>query len=68
MIELGEGLKKLRESNPLGKPAVSTNPDPRELPETEKSTRSIPGHLPGFWHKYRRGLPGQERCGGERCA
>jgi hypothetical protein len=36
MSELGEGLKKLKgRVTPIGQPAVSTNPDPRELPETE---------------------------------
>jgi hypothetical protein len=29
------------ESDPIGRPAVSTYPDPRELPETESSTRGI---------------------------
>ena len=27
------------EGDPIGRPAVSTNPDPRELPETEPPTR-----------------------------
>jgi hypothetical protein len=33
-----------RESNPIGRLAVSTNPDPRKLPETEPSTWSIQDH------------------------
>jgi len=32
-----------KESHPTGRPAVSTNPDPMELPETEPPTRSIQG-------------------------
>jgi hypothetical protein len=39
MVELGEGLKKQRGE----RPAVSTNPDLRELPEIEPPTRSIHG-------------------------
>ena len=44
MVELGEGLKKLNlEGKPIGRPAVSTNPDPRELPEVESPTTSVQG-------------------------
>ena len=44
MVELGEGLKKLKgKTNPVGRPSVSTNPDPRELPETEPPARSMHG-------------------------
>jgi hypothetical protein len=40
MFELGERLKKLKEEgDPIGRPSVSTNPDPREVPETEPPTR-----------------------------
>jgi len=45
-----------RESNPLGRPAVSTNPDPRELPETEPRTQNMHGPIQGPWHKYSNGL------------
>jgi hypothetical protein len=34
MVELGERLKKLKGSDPIGRPAFSTYPEPRELPET----------------------------------
>jgi hypothetical protein len=40
IVELGGGLKKLKgEGNPIGRPAVSTNLDPWELPDTEPPTR-----------------------------
>ena len=32
-----------RKSDPIERPAVSTNPDPRELPDTEPPTRTIQG-------------------------
>ena len=51
------------EVSPIGRPAVSTNPDPRELPETEPPTRSIHRPVLGPWHKYSRGLPGQALVG-----
>ena len=40
MIELEKGLKKLkgRAGEPIRRPTVSTNPNPRELPETEPPT------------------------------
>ena len=40
MEELGEGLKALKEipNNPTGRPTVSTNLDPWELPDTELKT------------------------------
>jgi hypothetical protein len=45
MVELGEGLKKPNgEGNSIGKPAVSTNWEPRELPETEKPIGNIHTH------------------------
>ena len=40
MVELGEGLKKLRGGDLIGRPALSTCPDPRELPEAKSPTRS----------------------------
>jgi hypothetical protein len=41
MIELEKGLKKLkgRAGEPIRRPTVSTNPNPRELPETEPPMR-----------------------------
>ena len=42
----------------MERPAVSTYPDPRELPETEPPTRSIHGPVRGHWHKYSIGLHG----------
>jgi hypothetical protein len=57
-IEEAEG-----DINPKGRPAVSTNSDPRELPETEQPTRSIQGSVKGHWHKYSRSLPGQALVG-----
>jgi hypothetical protein len=59
MVELWEGLKKLkgRETLYLGRPSVSTNPDPRKLLETKTPTRSIQGLGQGPWHIYNRGLP-----------
>lgn len=47
MTELGKGLKKLKS---IGRPAVSTYPDPRELPETEPPTRNIYRAVLGHWH------------------
>jgi hypothetical protein len=47
-----------RENDPIGKPADSTSPDPRELPETELLTRRMPSPIRGPWHIYSRGLPG----------
>jgi hypothetical protein len=35
MEELGEGLKELKGMTPVGRPTVSTNLDPWEIPETE---------------------------------
>ena len=43
MVELGEGLKKLKGRAAIGRPAISTYPDPRELLETEPPTRSMHG-------------------------
>jgi hypothetical protein len=60
MIELEEGLKEAEgENDPMGRPAASTYPDPRELPETEPPTRSTRRLVQGPWNKYSRGLPGQ---------
>jgi hypothetical protein len=39
MAELGEGLKKLKRRDPLGRLSVLTNPEPSELPETEQQIR-----------------------------
>ena len=33
-------MKKLRGGDLIGRPAVSTSPDPRELPEAKSPTRS----------------------------
>jgi hypothetical protein len=46
------------ESGPIGRSTVSTNPDPRELLETELPTRSIHNPIWGRWYVYSRGLPG----------
>jgi hypothetical protein len=36
MVELGEGWKKLRRrATSIGRPAISTNPGPWKLPDTE---------------------------------
>jgi hypothetical protein len=43
MVELGEGLKKLKGRVSLLEKHVSTNPDHRDFPETEPSTRSTHG-------------------------
>ena len=39
MVELGEGWKKLKEGDPIGRPAVTANLDPWELTDTESPTR-----------------------------
>jgi hypothetical protein len=58
IIEEAEG-----ESNLIGRPEVSTYPDPRELPETDPPPRRIYGPVPGPWHRYNKGLPGQALVG-----
>jgi hypothetical protein len=45
-----------KESNPIGRPVVSTNPNPRQLLETEPPTRSKHGLVQGPWHICSRGL------------
>jgi hypothetical protein len=45
------------EENPIGRIAVSTNWDLRELSETELPTRSVNGLVRGPWHIYSRDLP-----------
>jgi hypothetical protein len=57
-IEEAEG-----QSNPIGRPAVSTYPLPREFLETETPTRSIHGPVQCPWHKHKRDLPGQALVG-----
>jgi hypothetical protein len=52
-----------REIDPIGRPAVSTNPDPRELSDTEPPTRSIHRLVQGPWHICTRGLPGLASVG-----
>jgi hypothetical protein len=52
-----------RERNPIGRSAVSTNSDPRELPVTETPTKSMHRSVQGPWHKYSRDLPGQASVG-----
>ena len=47
------------QGNPIRRPAVSTYPDPRELPDTETPTRNIHRAVRGPWHKNNRSLPGQ---------
>ena len=56
-MNLGRTDEAEGEQDPIGKPAVSTNPDPRELPETEPPTRSTHGLVRGPWQIYIRGLP-----------
>ena len=44
LVELAEGLNKLKgRVDLIERPTVATDPDPRELPETEPPTRSIHG-------------------------
>jgi hypothetical protein len=50
MVKLGEGLKKLKWSDPIGKIAVSTNPDPRELPETATNQEHTQAHPRSLAH------------------
>jgi hypothetical protein len=50
-------------SDPIGRPAVSTNPDPRELPETEPPTRNVHRLARGPWHICSRSLPGLASVG-----
>lgn len=51
MVEFRRKTKEAEgENNPIGRPAVSSNPEPRELPETEAPTRSIHWSVPGPWH------------------
>ena len=45
-----------RESNPIRRQTVSSNPDPRELPDTEPSTRSKHGPVQDSCHIYSRSL------------
>ena len=42
-MNLGRTDEAEGEQDPIGKPAVSTKPDPRELPETEPPGRNIHG-------------------------
>jgi hypothetical protein len=63
MVELGEGLRNLKGSDTIERPAVSIYPDPRELPETKSPSRSIPKPVCGHGHKYNRGLLGQALVG-----
>jgi hypothetical protein len=44
-----------KKSDPIGRPADSTNPDPRELPGPEPPTRRIQ-LIQDPWHIYSRGL------------
>jgi hypothetical protein len=63
MVELGEGLKKLKERvTPTQISSVSTNPDPREFPETEPPTRNIHGLVRGCY-VCSRGVPGLASMG-----
>jgi hypothetical protein len=52
-----------RESNPIERPAVLTNPDPMRLPGTEPPTRSITRVVQGPWHRCSRGLPDKASMG-----
>jgi hypothetical protein len=45
--------------------AVWTNPDPRELPETEPPARRIHGLVRGPWHMYSRSVPCLASVGGK---
>jgi hypothetical protein len=47
----------------IGRPAVSTKPDARELPETDPPTKNIHGLVQGSWHISSRGLPGLASVG-----
>lgn len=47
----------VEEGDPIGRIAVSTNWDLRELSETELPTRSVNGLVRGPWHIYSRDLP-----------
>lgn len=49
MVESGRIEGAEGEDELIGRPGVSTNPDPREIPETEPLTRQ---------HIHSRGLPG----------
>ena len=52
------------ESNPVGRLAVLTYPDPMELPDTEPPTRSKHRTTGcGPWHIYNRGLLGVASVG-----
>jgi hypothetical protein len=58
MVELEEGLKKLKGScDPIGRPAVSTNLDPLYLSDTETLTRQHILAGPRPQHIYSLGLP-----------
>ena len=46
-----------RESKAIRRSAFSTNPDPREFPETEPPTRIMNRLLWGPWHVHSWGLP-----------
>jgi hypothetical protein len=62
MVELEKWLKKLKGwsgGDPIGRPAISTNLDPRLLQETESPTWEHTGAGPRhLQHIYSRGLPG----------
>ena len=49
-------MEETKEGNPIGRPAVSTNMDPWELPDTEPRT-SIHELFQGTPDIYSRGLP-----------
>ena len=56
---IGERIEEVEgEADPIGKPAVSTNPDPRDLPETELPTWNIPVSIQSPWYTLSSGLPG----------
>ena len=55
--------KAERVSNPIGRSAVSTKPDARELPETKSATRSILGLVPCSCLICSRGMPCLTRIG-----
>jgi hypothetical protein len=59
VVKLGKNLKEAEvEGDPIGRPAVSTNLDPRDLSDTEPPTRQYTPADMRSQHIYSRGLPG----------
>jgi hypothetical protein len=63
--EFGDPYERVRgriegpqgDDNPKGRPAMSTNLNPWELPETEPPIKDHTGLVQGPWHIRSRGLP-----------